>query len=221
MMQIRSNPYPIAFDRVDNALEAMAAPSADAVAGLITGRMLDRAPVVDIHNTISSPDGTRTEMEYRLEKTWNGIRVTGHAGGQPIEEFVDMRTMNLEMQGRIGQSAERLTIAPTIGGFVYRGQIGDVPLSQQVALNPFTLGFQLTGQFGPVMLQAVGQPTPDGTSMAIQGQMDGRPFTGSIQGGAVENSMLVTREVDGYHWIQEIRGQAPPPPQEPAPPTYT
>lgn len=211
-----ANPYPIDYRRLDNALEAMTTPSVDALSGLITGKMLDRSGAVDIHNTIEAPDGTTTEMFYQMRKTFNGIEITGQAGGQPIREVVDNSGMGLRMQGRIGESEERLDIAPTPGGYVYQGQIGDVPVRQQLGINPWTLGFQLMGQFGPVALSIVGQPRQDGTSVGLTGELAGKPLTGSIEGGQVANSMLVTREVDGYHWIQEIREQVPETP--PAPP---
>lgn len=215
-MQIRSNPYPIRFDRVDNPIEAMVAPSVDSVSGLITGKMLDRLPVIDIHNTIQAPDGSQTEMFYRMEKMPDGIRIRGQAGGETIEEFVDTRSMSLQMQGRIGGSQERLVVTPTMGGFVYEGQIGDVPVRQQLGLDPWTLGFQLAGQFGPALLQLVGSPVQDGTKMALQGSLDGRPVSGTIEGGQVPDSMIITRDVDGYQWVQEIRGKDPS--KEPAPP---
>ncbi len=208
-MQIRSTPYPIRFDRVDNPIEAMASPSADAVAGLITGQMLNRSPVVDVRNTIQAPDGTQTEMTYRMEQTPTGLRISGQAGGEPIEESVASGMRGLQVQGRLGSSEDRMRIDTTMGGFAYLGQIGDVPVRQQLAMNPFTLGFQLTGQLGPALLHLVGQSNPQGTATTLQGDLDSKPLTGTIQGGPTPESILVTREVDGYHWIQEIRPQKP------------
>lgn len=208
-MQIRSNPYPIRFDRVDNPIEAMASPSADAVAGLVTGQMLNHSPVVDVRNTIQAPDGTQTEMTYRMEQTPTGLRISGQAGGEPIEESVVSGMMGLQVQGRLGSSEDRMRIDTTVGGFAYLGQIGDVAVRQQLAMNPFTLGFQLPGQLGPALLHLVGQANPQGTATTLQGDLDGRPLKGTIQGGPTPDSILVTREVDGYHWIQEIRPQKP------------
>lgn len=216
-MEIRSNPYPIDYRRIDNAMEAMTTPSVDALSGLVTGKMLDRSGAVDIHTTIEAPDGSTTEMFYQMRKGFNGIEIAGQAGGQPIRERVDNSGMGLRMQGQIGESAEQLDITPTPGGYVYGGQIGDVPVRQQLGINPWTLGFQLMGQFGPVALNVVGQPAQDGTQMNLSGDLAGRPLTGSIQGGNVPNSMVITRMVDGYTWIQEIREQTPPP-EPPQPP---
>lgn len=214
-MEIRCNPSPLRFDRVDRPLEALVAPSVDSVSGLITGKMLDRVPIIDVHNTLVGPDGSRTEVSYRMQKGFDGLHIHGQAGGEVIEEYVDTRSMYLQMQGRIGNSAERLVVGPVMGGFQYEGQVGDMPIRQQLGLNPYTMGFQMVGQIGPALMHLVGEPTRDGTSMALRGDLDGRPVTGSIQGGPVANSMIVTREVDGYHWIQEIRGLDP----NPAPPT--
>ncbi len=208
-MQIRPNPHPIRFDRVDNPIEAMAAPSADAVAGLVTGQMLNRTPIVDVHNTIQAPDGTRTEMTYRMEKTPTGLRITGQAGQERIDETVSSGMMGLQVQGRVGASDDRMRIDTTFGGFAYHGQVGDVAVRQQLAMHPLSLGFQLTGQFGPALLHLVGQANAQGTATNLRGDLDGQPLTGTIQGGPTPDSILVTREVDGYHWIQEIRTPKP------------
>ncbi len=208
-VQIRPTPHPIRFDRVDHPLEAMAAPSADALAGLVTGQMLNRTPIVDVHNTIQAPDGTRTEMTYRMEKTPTGLRISGQAGGERIEESVSSDMLGLQVQGRLGASSDQMRIDTTVGGFAYHGQVGDIPVRQRLAMNPFAMGFQLTGQFGPALLHMTGQANAQGTATTLQGDLDGKPLTGSIQGGPTPESILVTREVDGYHWIQEIRTPKP------------
>ncbi len=207
-MQIRSNTYPVRFDRVDNPLEAMASPSADAVSNMVTGQMLNRTPVVDVFNRIQAPDGTETQVNYRLEKTFQGLRISGHAGDQALEETVLSHPMGLQVQGRIGNSQDQMRIDTLMGGFGYSGQVGDVPVRQQLGLNPWTLGFQLTGHFGSVALHLAGQPDPRGQVTHLQGTLDGRPMTGSIRGGNAPDTILLTRQVDGYNWLQEIRPQA-------------
>lgn len=207
-MQIRSNPYPVHFNRVDNALEAMASPSADAVSNLVTGQMLNRTPVVDVFNRIQAPDGTETQVNYRLEKTFQGLRISGQAGEEPLEETVLSHPMGLQVQGRIGDSQDRMRIDTLMGGFGYSGQVGDIPVRQQLGLNPWTLGFQLTGHFGSVALHLAGQPDPRGSVTHLQGTLDGRPITGSIRGGDSPETILLTRQFEGYNWVQEIRPQS-------------
>ncbi len=207
-MQIRSNPHPVRFDRVDTPLEAMASPSADAVSNLVTGQMLNRTPVVDVFNRIQAPDGTETQVCYRLEKTFQGLRISGNAGDQPLEASVLSNPMGLQVQGRIGNSQDRMRIDTLLGGFRYSGQVGDVPVHQQLGVDPWTLGFQLVGHFGSVALHLAGRPDPQGQVTHLQGTLDGNPMTGSIRGGDTPGSILLTRQVEGYNWIQEIRPQA-------------
>lgn len=189
-------------------------PSVEAVSGMITGSLIDHSQAIEVHNSFRAPDGTETEMSYRLDKTPPGLQITGTVGGHPIEESVDTRTFRYRVLGRIGESVERLDIFPVMGGFRHVGQVGDVPVHQDIALLPWQQAFRITAHFGPALMALLVAPSPGGT-YSIEGHLDGRPVTGSIGPGDTPGSIRIERQVAGYQIVSEILPIGLQPPEPP------
>ena len=85
-MQVRpAAPAPLAFDRVDQPVEALAAPTVDVVSLQMADSMLQRAEAVEVHDTITDPQGGTAELSYRIEPAPQGFSIKGTAGDNPID----------------------------------------------------------------------------------------------------------------------------------------
>ena len=107
---------------------------------------------MDVFNRIQAPDGTETQVNYRLKKTFQGLRISGNAGersgrgglNHPLVCRCKGRRIpgpdaNRHLMGiRVFRSGRRCPGAPATGP------------------QPWNLGFQLTGHFGSVALHLAG-----------------------------------------------------------------